>query len=280
MPPLLEDLPVGIRPPDLILPPRPKAIMVLMEEMARPEPDLHRVSQAIQADPALAGAMLKVVNSAAFGLTRKAASIAQAISFLGLRNIKSIASGLALRQAMAPPGPGLERFWDTAEQVAMLCAVLAQKIRGIPKDQAYTVGLFHDCGIPLLMQRFPTYKDVLLRANRGDGDAFDDIEQAELNTSHSSVGYFVAKSWHLPDDICHAIMLHHSVNAFIANEGVPDMVKNFIGLVLLAEHIHHARLRSAADVEWERLGPTVQRHFGFTEEDYLELIDATHEELT
>lgn len=276
---LQKKLPDGIRPPDLILPPRPKAMMVLMEEMPRPEPDLKRVTQSIQADPALSGAMLKVVNSPAFGLTRKAASISQAISYLGLRNINTIASGLALRQAMASPGQGLERFWDTAEQVAVLCATLTHRIRGIPKDEAYTVGLFHDCGIPMLMQRFPNYKDTLLRANKGEGKSFDQVEQDELATSHTSVGYFVAKSWHLPEDICYAILLHHSPEAFLPDGGVSDMTKNFIGLILLAGHIHHQRTRSALDVEWERLGAMVLAHFGMNEEEYLELVDTTEEAL-
>ncbi len=272
-----KKLSIGNRPPDLILPPQPKAMMVLMEEMPRSEPDLKRVTQAIQADPAIAGAMLKIVNSPAFGLTSKASSVSQAITFLGLRNINAIASAIALRQAMSTPIAGLERFWDTAEQVAMLCASLTKRIRGIAKDQAYTVGLFHDCGIPLLMQRFPTYKDTLMRANKGEGRSFDQTEQDELGTNHTSVGYFIAKSWHLPEEICLAILLHHSPDTFIPDQNIPDMTKNFVGLILLAEHIHHQRQRAAVDVEWVRLGPMVLEHFGLDEEDYHELIDFAQE---
>lgn len=268
---------IGNQPPDLILPPQPKAMMVLMEEMQRPEPDLKRVAQVIQTDPALAGAMLKVVNSPAFGLATKASSVSQAINYLGFRNISSIASGLALRQVMSSPVAGLERFWDTAEQVAVLCASLTKRIRGIARDQAYTVGLFHDCGIPLLMQRFPAYKDTLTRANKGEDRSFDQIEQDELGTSHTSVGYFIAKSWHLPEDICQAILLHHAPDTFSPDQNLSETTKNFVGLVLLAEHIHHQRQRVEVDIEWERMGPMVLKHFGLDEADYFELIDFAEE---
>ena len=251
--------------------------MVLMEEMQRPEPDLKRVAQVIQTDPALAGAMLKVVNSPAFGLATKASSVSQAISYLGFRNINSIVSGLALRQAMASPVAGLERFWDAAEQVAALCASLTKRIRGIARDQAYTVGLFHDCGIPLLMQRFPAYKDTLVRANQGEGRSFDQIEQDELGTSHTSVGYFIAKSWHLPEEICRAILMHHSPDTFLPEQNLSDTTKNFVGLISLAEHIHHRRQRIEVDIEWERMGPMVLKHFGLDETDYLDLIDFAEE---
>lgn len=272
---MLTTLPDHIKPPDLTIPPRPQAMMALMEEMPRAEPDLRRVTQAIQADPGLAGAMLKVVNSPAFGLARKASSIAQAVGLLGLRNIHAIAAGLALRHAMRDPGNvSMERFWDTAEKVALICAELARRLRGIPVDEAYTLGLFHDCGIPLLMRRFPHYRDTLARGNRGEGESFAKIEETEVDTHHGAVGYFVARSWHLPDPLCQAILWHHDPEVFAADADVPDAVRAFVGLVHFAEHIHHMRMRSAEDVEWQRFGKRVLAYFALDEDEYLVLVDA------
>jgi HD-like signal output (HDOD) protein len=277
MPTLIPPL---IRPPELIIPPRPQAMMVLMEEMPKAEPDLRRVTQAIQADPALAGAMLKAVNSPAFGLSRKAGSIAQALSFLGLRNIHTIAAGVALRQAMAGPNsPMLERFWDTAEKTALICSELAQRLRGIPKDQAYTAGLFHDCGIPMLMQRFPHYRDTLARANHGEGKSFDEVEELDLGTNHCSIGYFVARSWNLPDSLCHTILWHHNPQVFAESAGCSPVVRSYVGLIHFAEHIQHTQMRSGRDIEWDRFGDHVLAHFSLTGEDYLNLVDAVQEAL-
>lgn len=278
---MLSSLPSHIKPPDLTIPPRPQAMMVLMEEMSRADPDLKRVTRAIQADPGLAGAMLKVVNSPAFGLARKATSIAQAVGLLGLRNINAIASGLALRHAMQDPdNVSMERFWDTAEKVALICAELARRLRGIPTDEAYTLGLFHDCGIPLLMRRYPAYRETLARANRGEGASFAKLEEAEIDTHHGAVGYFVARSWHLPDALCQAILWHHDPEVFAPGDAVPDAVRAFVGILHFAEHIHHARMRSAEDVEWERFGPPVLAYFALGEDDYLNLTDMVQDALS
>lgn len=263
-----------VKPSDLIIPPRPQAMMVLMEEMERSEPCVKRIERAIQADPGLAGAMLKVVNSPAFGLSRKATSIGQAMALLGLNHIRAIGAGLAVRAAMGCAGNvSMERFWDTAEKVALICADLARCLRAIPPDEAYTFGLFHDCGIPLLMCRHPDYREALAKANHGEGDSFTRIEERCVGTHHGAVGYFVAHSWHLPDETCKAILWHHDLEVFDAQAGMPDKVLGYIGLMHLAEHIHHRRMRSVEDVEWLRFRDKVLAYFGLSEEDYLDLIE-------
>ena len=278
---MVSELPASISPPDLSIPPRPQAMLVLMEEMARDEPDLGRVTKAIQADPGLAGGMLKVVNSPAFGLAKKATTISQAVSFLGLRNIASISSGLALRHAAADPSNrAMERFWDTAENVALICAELARRLRGISPDEAYTFGLFHDCGIPLIMRRFPKYHETLARANLGQGNSFDKVEVAEVGTHHGAVGYFVARSWHLTDHLSKAILWHHDLEVFDDESSASDTVRNYVGIIHLAEHIHHLRMRSVDDAEWERFGERVLAHFALSNEDYLNLVDGMQDLLS
>lgn len=277
---MIAEAPQRITPADLSIPPRPQVMLVLMEEMAREEPDLKRIQQAIQADPGLAGAMLKAVNSPAFGLVRKATSIAQAISLLGLRNINAIVSGLAVRQALqSGKDAGMERFWDTAEKVALIGAELAHRLRGIPPDEAYTLGLIHDCGIPLLMQRFPAYRETLACANRGEGDGFSQIEERDIGTHHGAVGYFIARSWRLPDALCQAILWHHDQEVFDETRQISDAIRNFVGVVHLAQHIHHIRTRSVVDVEWERFSAPILAHFALNEEDYLNLVDAVQDKL-
>ena len=212
---MLTELPASAIPADLVIPPRPNAMLVLMEEMAHEEPDLKAVTGAIQTDAALAGAVLKVANSPVFGLNRKASSISQALSLLGLRNISTIASAVAMRHAMkGPANIKLERFWDSSERIPLICVKLARQLRGISQDEAYTVGLFHDCGIPMLFNRFPNYRETLVRANRGEGKTFDDVEDVDLGTNHCTIGYFMAKSWQLPDSLCQSILWHHAPDIF------------------------------------------------------------------
>lgn len=260
----------------LAIPPRPDIVVVLGEEMRREDPDLGRIARQIAADVGLSSGMLKVVNSAAFGRGARARSVAHAVDLLGLRNVAGIATGLALRHALEGGGMALGRFWDTAEKTALICASLARSLRGIPVDEAYTLGLFHDCGIPVLMQHFPAYRDTLARANHTGDRSFTAVEEADVGTHHCAVGYFLARSWRLPDAMCRAILWHHDPAAF-AHAETPDAVRNYVGIVHIAEQVQHHLMRSAVNVEWPKFEALVMDHFGLTGEDFINLVDAAQD---
>jgi HD-like signal output (HDOD) protein len=263
---------------NLTIPPRPEIVTVLFEEMSRDEPNLKRITKKISSDVGLSAAMLKAANSPAFGLPRKLGSVAQAIDFLGMRNVSSIATGLAIRHALGGGNAANHRrFWDMAEKTALVCATFARQLRGIPVDQAYTFGLFHDCGIPLLTRQFPQYEATLARAISGDGD-FVAVEEADVGTHHGAVGYFLTRAWQLPDDFCRAVLWHHDTEVF-EDRSVDESVRNFVGIVHLAEHVLN---RAVCEVsgEWARFQEYVLAHFGLSEEDFMGLADAAHDTLS
>lgn len=263
---------------NLTIPPRPEIIGVLFSEMSRDEPDLAYIGKHIATDAGLAAAMLKAANSPAFGLARKMRSITQAIDFLGLRNVSAIATGLAIRHALSGGGSDTRnrQFWDTAEKTALICAALARILRGIAADEAYTFGLFHDCGIPLLMRQFPQYETTLARACRGGKSSFWAIEEADVGTHHGAVGYFLTRSWQLPDDFCRGVLWHHEVEVF-EDRGVAESVRNFVGIVHIAEHVLDLSLCCTTNAEWSRFAQPVLDHFGLGDEDLVNLVDVARE---
>lgn len=265
---------------DLAIPPRPEVVMVLQQELRQEEPDLKLIKKSIAADVGLSGAVLKTVNSAAFGLTRKIASVPQAIDIAGLRNVGNIVTAMALRQMMSKPGtPSLERFWDTADKVAQLCAHIAKKLRGIPPDEAYTYGLFHDCGIAVLMNRFSNYREALIEANKEEDQRFTSSEERLVGTNHSIVGYFLARSWSISPELCRAILLHHELDVF-SGEAKDDIAcLNYVSIGHLGEHIHHTKTRTTHDPEWAKFRAPILSHFGLDEEDFIELVDYAEEAL-
>lgn len=263
---------------NLTIPPRPEIVCVLFEEMSRDEPNLVRIGKQISADAGLAAAMLKAANSPAFGLAQKVRSVAQAVKFLGTRKVSGIATGLAIRHALSGGGTDARNrhFWDTAEKTALICAAFARDLRGIPVDEAYTFGLFHDCGIPLLMRQFPRYESTLARAQRGGAQSFAAMEEADVGTHHGAVGYFLTRSWQLPDDFCRAVLWHHDTEVF-EDRTVPEAVRNFVGIIHIAEHILELSLYGTTSVEWERFEGFVLNHFALSNEDFLNLADAARE---
>jgi HD-like signal output (HDOD) protein len=258
----------------LSIPTRPSIILSLQAELGAEEPNLGRIKQEVSKDVALAGAVIRAVNSPAFGLSRKMTSINQAIDILGLKNLTNLATAIVLRQKLsAGNNQSLERFWDSAEKVAQLCAFLASRLRGISPDEAYSYGLFHDCGIAVLMHRFANYRDVLKEANVAADQRFTAVEDRSVGTNHAVVGYFLARSWSLQLSVCEAILIHHELDAFSGEAKDDSACLNFIAIGHLAAHFHHLMRRTTTDVEWVKLEPFILGHFGLDAEDCVNLFD-------
>lgn len=267
----MDMVPHGIIFHELKFPPRPEVVTVLAEESVREQPNLLRIGNLVKADVALAGAMLKAVNSPYCGLARKVTSVRQAIDLLGLKKVQSIATGLALRTALgAPREQRMERFWDSAAKVALIAALIARRQSGVQADEAYTYGLFHDCGIPMLLNRFPAYRTALVNANQAEETPFTVTEERGVGTHHAVVGYFMARSWGLSDSLSNAILLHHEPG--ILESGDPtESTLDFIALGHLAEHIDHQMSRDSREIEWERFGRAAMARFGLSDDDFLDL---------
>jgi HD-like signal output (HDOD) protein len=234
----------------IAIPPRPKVVMEIMEERSGPDPDLGRIAKLIGADVSIAAAALKAVNSPLFGLSRKVGSVEQAASFLGLNNIAALVTGLALRNSV--PSGGLDRFWDATARTAMVAAFLAQRVGCASREDAHMFGLFRDCGIPLMMQRFPNYKETLQVANCETSVSFVELEDERHGTNHVLVGGLLAANWQLPAHLRQAIALHHEREALQSD--APETILNLVALSHVAQHIESVYSRCACDGEWVKLG--------------------------
>jgi HD-like signal output (HDOD) protein len=249
------------------IPPRPEIVVELNREINRDDPDLRKIAAIISRDIAFTAAILKTVNSPFFGLRMKVENVQQAAMTLGMNNVLGIVTGIALRNALVAKEAKLERFWDSAEKVANVAAYLASKIPGVPKDLAYMYGLFRDCGIPLMLQKFPEYTQTLMKANQGSKLDFTSHEDDAHTTNHATIGYLVAKSWSLPNSICQAVLNHHDLSILNSNETFSVEVRGLIALIRFSEYLCDTRqLRD--DHDWEVSGPIVLTYLGIDEDEF------------
>ena len=154
------------------VPAQPQIMVDLQMEQYMPDPDLEVIAKLISQDPGLSGALLKIVNSPYFGLSNKIASIQRAVNLLGSRSIINLINAQSIKGEMNDETiVTLNRFWDTAQDVAMTCLTLAKRTGSQACDEAYALGLFHDCGVPLMLKRFPNYIQVLEQAYATRQDA-------------------------------------------------------------------------------------------------------------
>ena len=237
----------------------------------------------ISRDVGLAGTILKVVNSPFYGLSNKITSVNQAVSLIGLDSVINIINGLSIKSEMSDETiTHMNRFWDTANDIAMIATNVAKKV-GYPKpDLAYLLGLFHNSGVPLLMSRFDNYLEVLEQSYSEGSDRIIDVENALLNTNHAVVGYYIAKSWNLPKVLCDAIAEHHNCQRhFLGPQHGEADAKTLLAILKTAEHLCGSFKilgNQEVDHEWELIGAEVLTHLGLGEYD-LEQLQANAEEM-
>ena len=241
---------------DVGIPPCPLILDRFITETRREDPDFKRLASIIGTDVGLSAGLIKTANSPFFGMRQRVRSVNEALTILGLKSASRAVAGIILREAF-PNVPNLERFWDASARIASLSGWLAQhfEIRGLRAEDAYTFGLFRDCGIPVLLGRFPQYEKVLMAANSDANNGFVEVENAGMPTNHAMVGCILAQSWWLPEEICLAIRNHHDLVALESIDSrLPMQSRRLIATAQLAEHIVQQQLGLSLTQEWQKLG--------------------------
>lgn len=132
---------------------------------------------------------------------------------------------------------------------------------------AFLHGLFRDCGIPVLMQKFPDYRQTLQIANAEKDRLFTEIEDERYSTNHATVGYLLARSWGVADEICQAILNHHDMSVLKSKTMLPAISTGLIAVSFLAEYLSdYVRMRG--DAEWGEHGFSVMEHLGIGDEEF------------
>lgn len=250
---------------DIGIPPRPLILDKIAEEMRLPEPDFRHLTNLVSADVALAAGLLRTANSPYFGFETRAKTVMQALLMLGLEAASRAIAGLILRRIF-PPLPAIERFWDGSARVARTAGWLVRKLGvrdNVRADDAYTYGLFRDCGIPILMKKFPGYVDVLKSANTEPELSFTAVEQARCPTNHALVGSLMATSWLLPNELGDAIRYHHDAVALASvPQGLGAPAARMVAIAQLAEHLVQRATGMSMTREWDKLGGACQTILG------------------
>ena len=259
---------------DIGIPPRPAILERISSEMLRDEPDYKRLANIISADVSLSAGLIKTANSPFFGYRIRARTINEALMLLGLDVASRAIAGIILRKVF-PSSLHLERFWDASARIARVSGWLTRHVGNhkLRPDDAYTFGLFRDCGIPVLMMRFPEYRGILARANSEEKLGFTAIEEAQLPTNHAMVGSLLAQSWWLPEEICLAIRHHHDSKVIATPAITPPLTSRYrIAISQFAEHLVQRQTRLSDTREWPKLGEACLKLLDIAEDDVEDIL--------
>lgn len=262
------------------IPPQPH----ILKDIQNAGDDINSIAQIISQDVALSSGLLQTINSPYYGLANTISSIHQAAVLLGLKAVKNIVNCQLLKaQAGEYENKDLSDFWQSATDVANTAATLVHILGFGSTDEAYTLGLFHNCGIPILMEKHPDYTSIMQSAYNSDGIRITEVENQHYSTNHAVLGYMVSRAWTLPEHLRLAIRDHHNFERLALKDSEFSTEADTILVILkMAEHISHVYAvlgKDHEDNEWNKIKSGIFEFLGISEPDFEDISDAVIEKL-
>lgn len=252
------------------IPPQPRVLIELRDAIAGGDYSVRSISRIIGQDPGLVAMLFKASRSPVFSRGRKFDKLDQVLQVIGVKQTYNLVQAIALSTSIGnSTRKAFEAFWARAGEVAQLAAMIAEdhvSVCNVFPDQAYMAGIFHECGVPVLMMRFPDYCKKLQFNNASCWPSLAE-EDAKFKVDHCSIGYLVARHWGLPDFVCAAIRYHHEIPAEELGAAI-----SLVSIVQLAIHFHH-RINDQPNPLWDKIGARVREEIGLTSDDLEDYFD-------
>jgi HD-like signal output (HDOD) protein len=224
-----------------------------------PSSTLANLGEVIEKDPDLTARLLKLGNSAFFGFPSRLETVAEAISLIGIQQVKDLilaSSVVEIFQGIPADFVSMESFWKHSLSCGIGARCLAVA-RQMPAAEKYFVaGLLHDLGRLVLLSRAPQQAGEVFHRYRRSRILLRDAENEILGFNHAQVGEALLRHWQYPANLVHAVAYHHQP----ISGGVYQLESS---VVHVADYLVHAmqmgnsgeRFVPPLNVKaWERLG--------------------------
>jgi len=240
-------------------------IIAVVDDPKSTARDLHNI---IKNDPALATKILKVVNSAFYGLPGQVSEIDRAIVLLGLSAVKNIAISASIARLFTSERIS-DRFsardiWKHCVAVAVatrqFCSMIGKRACA---EEAFLAGLIHDLGLLMERQAFPDQLREVIRIAGETSRPFCEIEMELIGADHQSLGAALASRWKFPRGLQTVLGYHHRV-ANLSEENRLPAVLVYIADVLVC----HERIGFYLTAQQQPLDDTLLESVGLSESDF------------
>lgn len=243
-------------------------IITVVDDPKSTARDLHNI---IKNDPALATKILKVVNSAFYGLPGQISEIDRAIVLLGLSAVKNIAISASISRLFTAERIS-DRFsardiWKHCVAVAVttrqFCSIVGKRAFS---EEAFLAGLIHDLGLLIERQAFPDQLKEVIRIVGETHRPFCEVELELIGADHQALGAALASKWKFPRGLQTVLGYHHQVEKLSEDNRLPATLV-YIADVLVC----HERIGFHLTAEEQPLDDVLLESVGLTETDFNEV---------
>lgn len=198
------------------LPTPPIVFHQIQKVISDPNVSAAKVAAILAEDPAMSVKVLRLTNSAFYGLNREIESVKQAVVIIGFEAIKNLvlsASVLDMFKGKDFDQDYQEKYWRHSLSTAFCCRLLANRLKArgfVDPDAAFSAGLLHDVGKMVISCFLPEEHDKFIAEREGNKELLDyQIEEKTFGYTHAQIGGFLGTQWKIPHKLTEAINFHH-----------------------------------------------------------------------
>ncbi|MGD9304215.1 MAG: HDOD domain-containing protein [Desulfobacterales bacterium] len=222
-----SDIPDKILEKVSAFPSMPKAGMKLRALLSKKDVSIDEIEKILRYDPGLAANVLRLANSAYFGVPAKVTTLKHAVILLGIKRFSNIAFGACMNKIMvsAVEGYGLSpgELWLHSIAVSTTAEALAKNRKMAETNDFFTSALLHDLG-KLVLGKFVKAKQPEIDSLVVKGVPFVIAEKEVLKTDHAEIGALILSKWSFPDDLINAVRWHHCPEGLENSNLHPEIV--------------------------------------------------------
>jgi len=205
-----------------------------LEELTRTtNARIEQVVLVLESDPALSARLLRLVNSAGYGLKVRCTSVRHAAVLVGTRRLNQVATTAAILDLFESSNTLAAELLEHAAIVGSLCRYLAVHL-GLPHDELFTCGFLHDIGKIMLLDTEREVYPALLREFGGNADSVHEQERRVFGFDHATLGAHVLTAWNIPEPVPKVIAWHHQPARALQDSLLSAMVQTLRLADLLA----------------------------------------------
>jgi len=220
------------------LPALPSTFAELNAAMTDEEVTIKDVADIVAKDSGIAAKVLQLVNSSFFGVPRAVNSLRDAVSYLGLGNIKTLVLQYELIRQFDEPAAAPTFRIEEHQRHALEVADLARRMHvddRAASDQAFLAGILHDVGRLILATSLPELFERVARLAKTGHIPVHELERRAIGVTHAEIGAYLLGIWGMPDAIVEATLHHHTPLSMPAELGFGAVSSVYIADALLDE---------------------------------------------
>ncbi len=191
----------------------PATVVKVLQVTADPESSAEDLMKVVLPDQSMCSAILKIANSAFFGIPREVSTIERAVMVIGFEEVRNVIVGKALFASFPKLNASFKEtvnlFWEHSFCCGLVAKIIGKEL-GVSQSELFVAGLIHDIGKLAMLLTFPNNYPLFQGLTEPRYTGITTFEKSDFGTSHDAVGQLLANHWLLPQKLVMSIAHHHN----------------------------------------------------------------------